>query len=321
MKYEALNPEDNRTILKSIVKSNNHSVIVTLINGDILFGDLHLDMQFFETPPEGEEWFVAKKMTGEFLAVKLEPEKLFFNTIDGHEAGDCLFITLNKDIIVDIQHLNWIGLEPVKDMPNPYATMTCEHNIEVAKKFDLTIEEYCEFSLSEENLPPNGIELKGEQLLYVDWDFMSKLLGGGTPSVGAYGAGLKLGRNEFNFALDKIKNGKIEKILKFLPGSFPFEEGRISGYLVFPTEQITTKIENEDCIIALCCKTKSFDPEEPYVPLILKNKGFRYPLEYLPYLISEIVFYGEILDIPVYEQGIVSNACLMVRGVANLKIK
>ena len=314
--FEALKTKDIYKIVKKIAESNNHSVIITLINGDILLGDLNLDMKHFDSPPHEEEWWVARKDLGGYLSVKLQPKGLYFNTEEGRKYSDSLMIKLKNNLISDIQHLNWKDLEPVRWMPNPFAKMIFKNNVKVAKNWGLTIETYYEGGFSEKKLPPDGIKFTNEQLIYVDWDFMSKLSGGFCVSASRGGISAKFTRNAFKFALDKIKDGTIEKIQHYLPGSFPFEEGRISGYLVIPPEEINTEMEDEECMVALCCKEKTFNRKKPYVPLLLKKKSFRYPKEYLPYINSEIVFYGEVVEIPIYEQGISSEASLMVRGIA-----
>ena len=127
--------------------------------------------------------------------------------------------------------------------------------------------------------------------------------------------GLKPSRSIYNLAFDKIKNGTIEKIIKFLPGKSPLGEARISGYLVTPESNIETEIEGEECFITLCCENNSFNPKEKFIPLILKKKSISYPIEYLPYIRSKMVFYGEIKQIPINQEKIVSKAVMMVRAI------
>ncbi|PKL67638.1 MAG: hypothetical protein CVV28_05045 [Methanobacteriales archaeon HGW-Methanobacteriales-1] len=305
-------------IAKKIAESSNYSVIITLISGDILVGDLHLDEKFFKKPPQEDGWLVVEKNSGGYLSVNLNPESILFNTEEG-KTGDSHEIYLRNDIIADIRYLNWDNLEPVKNIPNPFAQMVCTNNFKIAKKFGLKIGGLSEFSLSVENIPQEGIKFNKDTLLFVDWEFMSKLSDGASISLSLYGLSIKLGKNSMQFALSKIKAGKIEKILSFLLEPFPFEDARISGYLVFPHEEINTEIEGEDCIIALCCKTESFDPEAPYIPIILKKKYIKYPIEYLSCIRSEIVFYGEFMEIPIIEKGISSTASLVVKGFAYLE--
>jgi hypothetical protein len=315
---ESLPSSDIQYITLELAKSNNHSVIITLTNGEQLFGDLFPEFRFFDKTPDEEEWGLVEKDGDMNIYVKLLPKMLLFNTKEGQKYGDSFFIELKHDFISDIRNLNWENLEEVRWMPNPFATMICEHNFTVAENCGFKIRNYLEASLSEMNIPPEGILFTREQLIYADWEFLSQISGGTSGSVGISVINLKPGRTLFNLALDKMRNGKVEKIRNFLPGSYPLEEGKFSGFLVLPSDDIHTIVEGEECVVALCCKETFFSPQNKYMPIILKKNSLRYPIEYLRHLRSELVFYGEVVEIPIYEQEISSDASIMIRGIAYL---
>jgi len=65
---ESLPSSDIQYITLELAKSNNHSVIITLTNGEQLFGDLFPEFRFFDKTPDEEEWGLVEK-DGDVLIV------------------------------------------------------------------------------------------------------------------------------------------------------------------------------------------------------------------------------------------------------------
>lgn len=317
-KLKSLNEQEIRDFCKELAKSDSYSVIITLTSGELLFGDLRLEIKFHDEKPDEQMWYIARYEEGfGYLAVKLLPEILLFNTENGQKYQDSYLIDLKNELISGITKFSWNNnnFKAMRWIPNPYAKLIAENNLRVAQNNQLNVGSYFEGSLSDPNLPFEGIKFDYEELIYVDWDFIKNLTGGTDISMGAYGVGLRPGRSIYNLVMDKIKEGTIEKIMKFLPGKSLLGEARISGYLEIPNPNIETIMEGDECIVALCCENNVFDPDDKYIPIILKKKSISYPIEYLPYISSKLVFYGEIKQIPINEKQIVSEAAVMIRAL------
>lgn len=315
---KALNQEELKESMLELIEIDDYSVILTLIDGEILFGDLSPDIRFFDTKPDEKEWYIKEEEDNSFFSVRLLPDILHFNDPKGEMYGSSFVINgLNIGIIASIKHVNWMeDLTPLRWIPNPYASIICKNNLKVAKKYNLEVFTYFESSLPTNKIS-HGITFEYDEMIYTDWEFISHLSGGTKGSIGGAGIGINLGRNLENIAIDKLKNGPVEKIINFVFTS-PFNEGRVLGYLVMPEEEITTTIEGEECILTLCCENPEFNPQEKYMPVLLKKDSISYPKEFLPYLRSKLVFYGQVKQFPIDEQGIISEAVFMARAIGYL---
>ena len=129
---EPLKNDEIKDSIKELAKIDEYSVVITLIDGKLLFGDLRPNFQFFDELPDENKWWVAKEEDNYYIAIELQPKLLFFNTEAGEKFGSSYCINLNTDIISDIKPLNWVkNLIPLRWIPNPYAKLICKNNIEV----------------------------------------------------------------------------------------------------------------------------------------------------------------------------------------------
>ena len=112
----SLQPLDSKEVeecLKSLLESKNYLVAVTLIGGEILFGDLHFDGKLFDSLKEAEEenfWIPdrAKKESPNWLwGHKLSPIKLDFNSPGGTIHGLAFCIEVYYELISGINPLSW----------------------------------------------------------------------------------------------------------------------------------------------------------------------------------------------------------------------
>jgi len=331
MRLEPLSSEALQTSIKNVMNSDCWSVVLTFIDGDLLFGDLaYLPRVFSGTPEEAEKvnmWLPEKwrSVSSDWrCAYKLRPIFLVFNSKEGTKHGRAHEIVINDEIISGIRPLSWteesVSSLTLKNVPNPIATLICEHNFRVAAKYDLHISEFIECALSESGIPPGGIEFKNDEIIYVDWEFFSHI-SGGSLFAGAYGMGVSMQRSLYQLAHDKITNGVIEKIAKILPIGKPIETCRVSGFLVMPSQEITTIIEGGECKVVICSDKKCFPPEKTFIPVLLKKKSISYPPEFLRFLNSGLVFYGEIKQIPIEIDGAKSDVTLLARAIGYIATK
>ena len=175
IKLTPLNDQEIRDFCRELAKSDSYSVIITLTSGELLFGDLHLEIKFLNEKPDETLWYISRYEEGfGYLSVKLQPENLLFNTENGRKFGDSYIINLKNKLISGIRQFTWNhdNFEAMRWIPNPYAKLIAENNLRVAKNNNLNVGDSIEASLSNPNLPSDGIEFEYEELIYIDWDFI-----------------------------------------------------------------------------------------------------------------------------------------------------
>ena len=332
MDLKTLDSQLIESSIKSIINSDNWSVILTLNEGDLLFGDFNYRSIFFSgTPKEAKNsglWIPDKWESlppDSRCAYQIRPVCLAFNSKHGTIYGKYHHVEIKDKFISGIRPLFWteesLSSLKLKNAPNPIASLVCEHNFKVVEKYGLYVAEIIECALPETGIPPNGISFAQDEIIYADWDFFSRLAGGSL-SAGAYGVSLSMERSLYQLVHDKIKDGiieKISKITKFLLGRKLIGECRIQGFIVVPKKMITTSIEGEECIVVICSDQKSFNAKAKFMPVILKKKSISYPSEFLPFLNSRLVFYGEIKQVPIKINNKASNYALIARAIGYIK--
>ena len=328
-----LKPLDSQVIEKSIknaINSGNWSTILTLVDGDLLFGDLRYFPRFFPGTSEEAEnagLWIPDRWTSlpreSRFAYQLRPVCLVFNSKAGTKHGRACHVNIKDELISGIRPLFWteesLSSLTLKNVPNPMASLIYEHNFKVASKYGLHIGTMIEAALPEAGLPPSGIDFTEDEIIYTDWEFFSHVVGGSL-SAGAYGISVGFERSLYGLARDKITNGIIEKITGFLSGRKPIGECRLQGFLVVPQPEITTSIEGDECIVVICSDQKSFSPKIKFIPAILKKRAISYPIEFLPFINSSLVFYGEMRQIPLEIGGLKSDYTLMTRAIGYVAV-
>lgn len=295
MKFESLDPNILKQGIKTLIDSGHRSVILSLIQGDILIGDFHY-----------------------FDESQLLPVPLIFNTREGKVFGLAHLVEVPPEYISGIRPLVWTddslsGL-PVKWVPNPLATLICDHNLLVAEKYGLDLLGYAEMALPQSGVPATGIKFEKDELIYIDWEFFSRITGSSL-QVGLSGIGFSAERSLLGLAHDKLKIGLIERVQRWLHRKVSPGEYRIEGFLVTPIQEVTTQIEGEECIVVLCTGQKVYPPDQEFLPILLKKSSISYPVEFLPFLNSPLVFYGELKQIPVAIDDLRSERVMMARAI------
>jgi hypothetical protein len=268
---------------------------------------------------------------------------LGFNTEKGQRSGSSYIIDIPLADIADVQpmplneqsipsvepelisSLEELGFPtdkftklPVQDYPNPLATIISTHNVHVAEAHRYEVSGYKEQALSSEAIPPEGITLDEDFVLYADWDFFDRQVSGSfgvEVGVGFVTATKNLSPSLQKLVIEKLKTswlGKLQERFSSDPGMV--EENILRGNILVPQPAEQTDIEGESCILVMCAGKDGNSSARTY-PVLLKLKRLRYPLEFLGLIMSPLVFYGEMLPIPLQVLGETYNTCLLARAI------
>jgi hypothetical protein len=294
-------------------------VAVTLVTGDILLGGK-------ETLPGWDENVLT----------------LIFNMPDGKRYGDAQVIEIPFELIADvevvpldgestphfpfndpvIQAFQKIGLPaphrlPVRDYPNPLATIIYEHNMPLASTYDLNLLEESQKALSTDGIPIGGITFDKDFLLYTDWEFFARQIGGATSvslSLGPASANKSLAQSVQQRAFEVLRQPITETARRITAVSIG-EYTRLKGCLFVPEPPQTTIIEGEEWHLYKIMESR--EAGSAYA-VLLKVKDLKYPLEFLNRVNSVLTFYGELAPIPVNILGENFDKCLLTRAAAYL---
>lgn len=333
VKLDTLDLQIIENSIKTIINSGNWSTILTLVDGELLFGDLHYLPRFFDgTPEEAEKaglWIPDKgrSRSSEWrFAYQLRPVPLVFNSEEGTKHGRAREIIVRDGLISGIRPLPWtdesLSFQTLKNIPNPMASLICKHNIIVAAKYVLFVSELIECALDETAIPSGGIEFRIDEIIYADWEFFSRMTGRSL-SIGAYGVSVGLQRSLNELAKSKLTNGVVQKIERFLPGKRAITECRLEGFAVVPELEITTSIEGDEegdeCIVVVCADQRSLSSATKFAPVLMKRRSISYPIEFIPFLNAKLVFYGELKQIPIRIGNVQSNFALLARAIGYIR--
>ena len=322
--FKALASDQLKRLTDSI-EIGHQLLDVTLVSGDVLIGGL------------AKHW----KWNGKAVSIS-------YNTQAGKKFGSSYFVEIPLELIANINPIplaeesipripdddpmieafQRIGMEKtlnrtlfVQDYPNPLATIIFNHNQLVCEKIGLIRLEYIEKALSTETIPPEGIILNQDFILYVDWDFFTRQIAG-TVSVGV---------DVFVASISKDTNPSLQTfVAKYLRDHFDkikkiqdvfvesgLQEIFTSGCIFVPEPPLITEIEGEQCLLIYCANS-SVKGESVY-PLLLKKRCLKFPLEFLGKISSPFRIYGELLPVPVDVFGKVHASTILVRAIGFLK--
>ncbi len=322
--YQPLQPNDIKAITDSI-EIGYQLISVTLITSDELIGGL------------AKHW----GWNGEEVSIG-------FNTHRGQMFGMSHIIRIPLELIADVKPIPladeslpmWSPNDPylvrlrekgmddsfnkrsfVQDYPNPWATLIERHNLEICKRLGLKVGGYGEAALSRESVPPEGILLSRNFMLYTDWDFFSRQMHGAVSinaSIGMTGV-----TKDFSPSLQvfvfKHLHENFQKIKEFQDVLQPsgVDEAYIRGCILMPKPAQDTEIEGERCILITCGNAENTG--EAAYPVLLKQKYLKYPIELLDLVRSSLIFYGEFLPLPIEVFGIKQEYTILARAIAYLQ--
>lgn len=315
-------PADELEELASSIEIAYQLITVVLMEGDVLIGCL------------AKHWH----WNGSTLWIG-------FNTAEGRRYGPSHVVQVPLDSVADIQAiplsegntpkilpddpsleiLKSLGLEPkeylrlpVQDYPNPLARILCDHNLSIAENHDFQLSEYLEKALPRDAVPPQGIILNRDFLLYVDWEFFSRQLSG------AASVSLSIPFASFSKGVSPSLNAEVISLLK---GSWAQSlntrmsrvatgERIVSGRMILPDAPHSTDIEGDNCTVVEFVRTGKADSESHAV--LLKLRHVKYPQEFLGNIASDLTVYGEPLPVPIQIAEHNYQEVLLARAVGYL---
>ncbi|MGI6154112.1 MAG: hypothetical protein ACOYJB_09845 [Christensenellaceae bacterium] len=314
MELHPMIADELEATVRQLLDSGERSVIVTLLRGDVLFGDLRYLPRFFDgTAEEAEQeglWMPerARAQGPDFRwALRLLPLDLTFNSEAGTIAGQSYTVLVPAEVVADVRPIPWaralLGSDGFHNAPNPIASAVAAHNTDVAQRYGVQPSALFEFSLPTEDLPPDGIEFSNDELVYRDLDHFAHAAQLGV-SFGAGVAGLSRQPAIRELIHSKLSDGVVERVGRFVREKVGVQSGvselRIVGRIEVPEDELTTQLEGEACIVVYCCDEESAATR---LPVILKRNSLSYPPELLSLVASPLVFYGERKQIPIGNQS------------------
>jgi hypothetical protein len=322
--FNPINIPKAQQLISSV--SSTDLLAFTLTNGDILLGELH----------QHGKW-------------NKESINIAFNMSDGRRYGQsriievpitCIssikIIPLNEDCAPRIQSndpeaefLREFGFDiegsiklPAHNYPNPLASTIYEHNMPIAEANNFKALYLIEESLSQDGIPTEGIHFYDDFLMYVDWEFFQTQSKDGTSIAIAPLPGLvqfeKSGRlSPEEQVLHRLKASLTGKLTQMIPSSSTGIYSLLSAILLVPDPAQDEEIEGEKCYLYQIANSTNGD----LLPILIKSKMLKYPRGFLNRVSSKLVFYGEILQIPVAILGNQHDSVLLVRAIAYLSSK
>jgi len=318
--FVPMNAEQLEERLKSIAIAQD-LIAMTLTDGDILLGGI------------SKHW----KWDGEIVS-------LSFNTAEGKRFGLSHFVDVPVDLIADIlviplddastpkmehddpvaQLLKEILGEidtrlPVQDYPNPLASIIYEHNVQVASSHGLAVRDYMEKALARDAIPPEGIKLDADFLLYADWAFFSREAAGPTSVSAGLSTPFRLqiskdvSQSLPAQVLQRLRNSHADRIRRRI--SPTVGEHSLRGSILVPEDPQTTKIEGEECHLLMVAENQG---PEGRLPILVKVHALKFPLEFLSHVKSVLIVYGELLPAPVMVSGRRYQKVLLARAIGYL---
>lgn len=206
----------------------------------------------------------------------------------------------------------------VYDFPNPLASIISNNNLEVASIYNIDIHEYIRKSLSKDAIPPDGIKLTEDFVLYADREFYNPQSNGLMEisiNISIFGI-----NKIFGYDLDKAVIRSINNNRKSI-----YDKNKndfiINGFISNNSEHgdnLKTIMQGEDSIIMMCLCI-SPEKEGEFIPILIKKKYLSYPLEFINYISSPLVFYGKYIPLPIKAFNMEYEYTLMVKAIAFIK--
>lgn len=305
--------------IKNTIENDSWQLSIILISGDILVGDFFPEWQLESKENINSIWIPKvheKHPKGHRFGLVFDKAiKIVFNSPKGTVHGEASVIDVPLEKIADIKKLNWenadINKNGLKNISNPMASIINKQNSRVAKSNHLTINLYVEMALAHENISNEGIVFENDELIYIDIDFFNNSQWGNV-SLGLISLGGTTGA--YQIAKAKLCDSVLQKTLRAISGS-SMEPLNILGFLQLLKGEMTTELEGFECFIILC---KS---DDELLPLIIKKKSLCYPLEYMNFIKSKLMFYGEIKQIPIKIEKDNYPRVLFARAIGFIKNK
>ena len=241
---------------------------------------------------------------------------LAFNTSEGQLFGFTATVKIPIDQIADISVMPIIGFEKilVQGYPNPLATIFYNHNAQLAELHQFTVQWYGEKAFAQDEIPPEGIYLKQNEPLYVDWTFVQRQMSGAASISGAIIPGI----------LTLNKDGSLsiqDQVFRLIKSPSTSAHKRKSKDLanfvsfrgcIFPVDpQQDDTIEGELWRIYRVAETNG----ETHA-ILIKMKELRLPVNFFNRVNSVLTFFGELITLPLALSGQKYDKALLTRVIA-----
>ncbi len=322
--YESL-PSERIKQITDTIDVGYDLVAITLVSGDILIGGLEKHWSW--NNENVQVGFNTKfgKAFGSFHTV-LIPLNLIANVTLIPLSQVSIPHLPEDDISVKFSRKLGVGDDsPIKccvqDYPNPLATIIAEHNLAIALAKNLEVDNAFGHSLSNEAVPPEGILFEKDFILYADWDYFSHQMHGATSlsaSTGIVSVTKDFSPSLQSFVLGHLSHNfqKIKNIQDVVVQN-GVDEIFARGCILSPQPPQDTEIEGEKCILIACGNAQ--DTGEAVYPVLVKQKAFKYPMEFLGQIRSQLVFYGEFLPVPLEIFGRKQQYTILARAIGYLQ--
>lgn len=124
--------------IAELLKKGSTSVIITLVSGELVFGDLNLESQhqYLELIPQQDRSLKVREYIEHVKPEEgwpiREDLELSFNALQGKIHGYGKTISIPKKLISEIREIPWENKEltnlPLKNYPNPFAKIIHDNN-------------------------------------------------------------------------------------------------------------------------------------------------------------------------------------------------
>jgi hypothetical protein len=249
---------------------------------------------------------------------------LNFNSEEGRRFGKSYRLHVPVGLISHVQPVTVVvpstialHTELVRNYPNPLASILSQHNLQQTKVNALKIIDYVERALPQDEVVLSGVEFNQNMLLYADWDYLAQNMRGGVAvEVNApfFTVQKELLPSLFELARAKIETGwlatKLSDVVSSKSNTFS-AEGRVRVL----SEPISTTIEGEECIVVLCGDAAFL------IPVLIKKRLVRYPIEFIGFIMSKLRFYGDIMYAPLVLEGTMFYNIMLARVIGYIESK
>lgn len=325
--FNPLTEEERRDLFAEILDSGYRNVAITLTTGQILYGDISIDIitQYKEYTKSFQEISGWSDFNGKPISNSIE---IGFPDGSGTIFGHSHSVTIPVDMIADVQGLvPYVRIdeseklmrgaeEYLHNAPNPLAKSVCEHNNKIILDIGLKYGSHIECGLDREAVPPEGIYFDGFTLIYSDWKYFHTISGG----INNIGAAF-LGSIGWDKSLKKLMMKKLKKndYINHLLDSQPEynTEIKLYGYIYRDSRGQDTMIDGEKCnLYGLKIEDHPVHSKFQTIPILAKVNSFVYPEDFLLSIKSVLTIYGELIEIPIKLNEISFPSALLARAIA-----
>lgn len=313
-RFEAMSDKGRIMAMAKIMDNDYESISITLDTGETILGDI-------SSRTYQEYYIYTEKQKHRFM--NPVPILDYIVLLFPREDDEKLKVEIPVNRISSIEGIRSFYKPPegyLRNLPSQFSKGIMEHNMEIINKNDFNITEYIEKELLQSQKIKRGVKFQGYEIIYADWDYFSTI-NGGINNIGSsvLGVGGSVGwkKSLQDVFLKKIRNDNIN-FGKLFSNRNPYQtEVNIKGYIKEDKEEQDTEMEGDTWNVYYI-EIENEKTKYKCLPLLVKKSNWKYPPEFIPYIISILTFYGEIRQIPVSLTFDDFDFCLQARAIAHL---